>query len=128
MQFPLYTLVAAATGHASWGQVVGRERRSGRGRPRSIPFHGADAPLLNTRWVVLVENGVAVAPPSPCLFDETLAPLEAATAMHGARPGVTARVGTMRRLLSLELGLRAEDFHSREPRPGEAPPVPENGR
>lgn len=80
-----------------------------------MPLHGADAPSLETRWVVLVEDGAVVTPPSPCLFDEALADLEAATAMHGARPGVTARVGTMRRLLSLPLGLRAEDFRRDRP-------------
>lgn len=113
MQFSLITVMAASAGKSPWSAAERRERRSGAGLPRCVPLHGTDAPSLETRWVVLVEDGRVVTPPSPCLFDESLAELEAASAMEGARPGVTARVGTMRRLLSLPLGLRAEDFRAR---------------
>ena len=101
-------------GRRETDSVPTRLRRRGRRKTDRAGGVGDDrfahAPSLDSRWVILVEDGEALAAPYPCLFEERFASLEAETAMHGARPGVTARVGTMRLLLSLGLGLRAEDF------------------
>ena len=88
-----------------------KDRRRPSGEASRRPRVRTAAPdRLDTRWVVLVEDGEVVTRPAPCLFGPENAALEAATAMHGASPGVTARVGTMRMLLDLPLGLRPADF------------------